>query len=221
MTVAAAGMLALGGLGIAQAQDATPTSDRSSISAVGMINPDGLQIGIVAGSEFDGMVELSITAGNIPPGEHGLHIHETGVCDPAGDEPFSSAGEHFNPAGTVHGPGQATVVVQVQEPEEGTPAPEPVVASPVTGVESHAGDLGNITVDESGRITVTATIASDILTLVPGAENLLADEDGSALLIHEMADDLMTDPSGDSGGRIACAVLFAPASGAPAASPEA
>jgi len=40
-------------------------------------------------------------------------------------------------------------------------------------------------------------------------------------VIHENADDLMTDPTGESGGRIACAVLFAPTSGTPAASPEA
>jgi len=218
IVAAAVSALALVGPGIAQAQDATPGS---SISAVGMVNADGLQIGTVIGSEFDGAVTLIITVSNLAPGEHGMHIHETGACDPAGDEPFSSAGGHFNPVGTPHGPGMATVEVQVQEPEEGAATPIADVASPVANAdgESHAGDLGNITVDESGRISVAVTTTS--VTFAAGAENSLADADGSALVIHENADDLMTDPSGDSGGRIACAVLFAPTSGTPVASLEA
>ncbi len=226
LALAAASLLAIGSFGGAYAQDATPataeSSARSSISAVGMLNAEGLQIGTVIGSEFDGAVELTLTARNLPPGEHGLHIHETGICDPAGDEPFSSAGAHFNPDGSAHGPGSATIVAQVQEPEAGEATPVAEVAAPalpVSDVESHAGDLGNITVDETSSISVLVTTAS--VTFAPGAETSLADADGSALVIHEMADDLMTDPTGESGGRIGCAVLFAPTSDVPAASPEA
>lgn len=223
LSLAIAGLLALGGAGIAVAQDATPASSPSSISAVGMVNLDGLQIGTVIGSEYDDAVTLIVTASNLAAGEHGMHIHETGTCNPEGEEPFSSAGEHFNPAGTTHGPGIATVEVQVQEPEEGaaTPTAEAVTprASPVAGAESHAGDLGNINVDETGRVSVSVTTTS--VTFAVGAENSLADADGSALVIHENADDLATDPTGESGGRIACAVLFAPVSETPAASPEA
>ena len=40
----------------------------------------------------------------------------------------------------------------------------------------------------------------------------LGDADGTALVIHEQIDDLVTDPSGNSGARIACAVLVPPAS---------
>ena len=39
----------------------------------------------------------------------------------------------------------------------------------------------------------------------------LNDADGSALVVHADSDDLVTDPSGNSGARFACAVLFAPA----------
>ena len=39
---------------------------------------------------------------------------------------------------------------------------------------------------------------------------MLADADGTALVIHAKPDDYKTDPSGDSGDRIACAVLAAP-----------
>jgi Cu-Zn family superoxide dismutase len=211
--------MAMAGGAIATAQDATPATSRSSISAVGIVNADGLQIGTVIGSESGGALTLNITVSNLPPGEHGLHIHETGDCTP----PFDSAGGHFNPEGTTHGAGEATVVVQVQEPEEGaaTPAAEAAVeASPVTGGESHAGDLGNITIDDSGRISVAVTTST--VTLAPDQAHSLADADGSALVIHAGADDLMTDPSGESGDRIACAVLFGPADGeVPTATPAA
>jgi Cu-Zn family superoxide dismutase len=213
---ACAGILALASVGFATAQDATPATSRSSISAVGVLNTDGLQIGTVIGSESGGSLSLTITVSNLEPGEHGLHIHETGVCDVEGDTPFASAGGHFNPAGTMHGPGTATIVPLVGE---GTPVPE-APASPVAeGTESHAGDLGNVTVQDNGRLSVAVT--TDSVTLATGADNSLADADGSALVIHAGADDLHTDPSGESGDRIACAVLFAPMDGvAPAATPE-
>lgn len=67
----------------------------------------------------------------------------------------------------------------------------------------HAGDLPNITASSSG-------IAREIVVLAATSFADLADADGSALVIHAAADDYMTDPSGNSGGRIACAVLAPP-----------
>ncbi|MBA2617303.1 MAG: superoxide dismutase family protein [Rubrobacter sp.] len=44
-------------------------------------------------------IDVEIT-GNVPPGTHGLHIHEKAdLSDPA----FESAGDHFNPTGAEHG----------------------------------------------------------------------------------------------------------------------
>lgn len=85
----------------------------------------------------------------------------------------------------------------------------------------HAGDLGNITVNDDGTFTFEVTVQN--VGLGEDAENALADEDGSALLIHANPDDLETDPGGESGGRIACGIIFQntlPVA-SPAATPEA
>ena len=67
---------------------------------------------------------------------------------------------------------------------------------------AHAGDMPNLTVGEDGSGTLT-------FTLLAGTFEGLLDEDGAALVVHEGRDDLRTDPSGDSGGRIACGVFEA------------
>jgi Cu-Zn family superoxide dismutase len=66
----------------------------------------------------------------------------------------------------------------------------------------HAGDLPNLEVDASGNGTLT-------MMLPGGTYEGLLDEDGSALVMHAGPDDLKTDPSGNSGGRIACGVFGA------------
>ncbi len=106
---------------------------------------------------------------------------------------FAVAGAHFNPTKAKHG---------LDNPH-GT----------------HAGDLPNIEIDEAGNATYEAL--SSFVTLGTG-ENALLAADGSALLIHAKADDQISDPTGLSGGRIACGVLTAtevPAPEAPTAPP--
>lgn len=70
----------------------------------------------------------------------------------------------------------------------------------------HAGDMPNITV--AGDI-LTIEILNPKVSLQEGEEGYLFDDDGSALLIHAGADDYMSQPSGDAGARIACAVIQA------------
>lgn len=64
----------------------------------------------------------------------------------------------------------------------------------------HEGDLPNLIIGTDGRGTLGITISG---ATIAG----LLDADGSALVVHAAADDLMTDPSGNSGGRIACGVF--------------
>ncbi|MBC3941670.1 superoxide dismutase family protein [Sphingomonas albertensis] len=66
----------------------------------------------------------------------------------------------------------------------------------------HEGDLPNLIIGTDGRGTLGITI--------PGATMAgLMDADGSAFVVHAGPDDLMTDPAGNSGGRIACGVFQA------------
>ena len=93
---------------------------------------------------------------------------------------FASAGGHHNPLGVQHG-----------------------LASPAG---PHAGDLPNLIVNGAGRGHLEAT--SHHATLSRGELSLL-DADGSAIVIHEFEDDQSTNPTGISGGRIACGVIDA------------
>ena len=69
---------------------------------------------------------------------------------------------------------------------------------------SHHGDLPNIVVGADGRGRIDTAIPD----MVDG-RNSLFDIDGSALVVHARPDDERTDPTGNSGDRIACAVLIA------------
>ncbi|MGI4730290.1 MAG: superoxide dismutase family protein [Janthinobacterium lividum] len=66
----------------------------------------------------------------------------------------------------------------------------------------HEGDLPNLIVGTDGH--------GNIGVVVPGASvAALMDADGAAMVVHAGADDLMTDPAGNSGARIACGVFAA------------
>ena len=133
-------------------------------------------IGEVSLKETESGVELSAIANSLPPGVHGIHIHEVGKCEAPS---FESAGAHFNPTQKKHG---------IENP-----------AGP------HAGDLPNITVDDEGEVQLN--FVTPEFTLKKGEKNSLFDMDGSSIIIHEKADDYKTDPSGNSGARIACGVI--------------
>jgi Cu-Zn family superoxide dismutase len=91
---------------------------------------------------------------------------------------FDSAGPHWNPTGRQHG--------------RDNPAGR------------HLGDLPNLMVGTNGRGDMEFTITS--ARLAGGAAPML-DSDGAAVVIHARADDYRTDPSGNSGARIACGVF--------------
>lgn len=91
---------------------------------------------------------------------------------------FTSAGGHFNPGGRQHG------LLNPQGP--------------------HAGDLPSIAVDAGGTGRLETT--TDRITLGAGPTSIF-DADGSALVVHRDPDDFRTDPTGNSGSRLACGVI--------------
>jgi superoxide dismutase, Cu-Zn family len=65
--------------------------------------------------------------------------------------------------------------------------------------------MDNITVEANG--TSHQTVLDPRATLAPDAPNSLFANGGTALVIHAKADDLMSDPAGNAGDRIACGVI--------------
>ncbi len=91
---------------------------------------------------------------------------------------FTTAGPHLNPGNKKHG---------LENPEG-----------------HHAGDMRNFKVDAKGKSK--ATVTDPDVTLGDGANSVYTNG-GTALVIHAKADDMKTDPSGNSGDRIACGVV--------------
>jgi Cu-Zn family superoxide dismutase len=77
-----------------------------------------------------------------------------------------------------------------------------VHGDPAAGGEHHLGDLGNVEANDSNQ----ATVSVDAAGLSLGGENSVI---GHALVVHSDADDLKTQPSGNSGDPIACGVISA------------
>ncbi|MGO9563311.1 MAG: superoxide dismutase family protein [Candidatus Korobacteraceae bacterium] len=122
-------------------------------------------------------VEVKLDLKDLPPGVHAVHFHQKAMCD-APD--FKSAGGHFNPTSKQHG---------FDNPQG-----------------HHAGDMINFTVKENG--TAKATVKDEEVVLGTGSEpNSLLSNGGSSIMVHAKADDYKTDPSGNSGDRIACGAI--------------
>ena len=67
--------------------------------------------------------------------------------------------------------------------------------------QRHAGDLGNIEIGANGKGDLD--VRTDLLTVKAGPNSVV----GKAVIFHEKADDLATQPTGNAGGRLACGVV--------------
>jgi len=150
------------------------------------------------GPGLQGQAVLKDTAGRqvglatLTEASDGLRIEVTGIGLPPGPkgihihavgkcEPpgFVSAGAHFNPAGKKHGR--------------------------LSPDGAHAGDLPNVMVTPVGAAGLDVTTKA--VTLKEGVPASLFGAGGTSLVIHALPDDEKTDPTGNSGNRIACGVI--------------
>jgi Cu-Zn family superoxide dismutase len=124
-------------------------------------------------------VLLRVSAKRLTPGWHGIHLHAKGDC---GDAQFKNAGGHIVHGGKMpHG---------------------------LLNPDGHdSGDLPNLYADADGN--AHAEFYSDFVRLkkAEGDHPALLDDDGSAVVIHEHADDFKTQPIGGAGARVGCAVI--------------
>jgi Cu-Zn family superoxide dismutase len=95
------------------------------------------------------------------------------------EPPFTTAGGHFNPDMKKHG---------LDNPDG-----------------PHAGDMKNFTVKPDG--TAKTTVMDERVNMDDDAHSVFANG-GTALVIHEKADDMKSDPAGNAGMRIACGLIM-------------
>jgi Cu-Zn family superoxide dismutase len=151
--------------------------------AVAMIGPAKAAATQPANTDVTGTVTFTVDGDHLkfvadieglaPNTMHGFHIHEKGDLS---DPELKSAGGHFNPTREKHG-------------------------GPDT-VHHHAGDLGNLSADGSGKAHLEGTVMHVSL----GGENSIL---GRSVIIHAKTDDLKSQPAGDSGARIAGGIIKA------------
>ena len=134
---------------------------------------DSQLVGAVRLEDTDEGLRIEAQIFGAPPGIHGIHIHENGSCENQGD----GAGGHFNPKGVQHG------------------------FLPTDGLDKvHAGDFGNIEINQSGEGSLFLVIPG--LTVTGGTYNV----EGRSLILHEKQDDF-GQPTGNAGGRIGCGII--------------
>jgi superoxide dismutase, Cu-Zn family len=179
-------MLAGGSFAMLLATTIASAQTDQADAAARLKNAQGKAVGQVTVKQVGAGAVIRGELQGLPPGWHAIHFHEVGKCEPD----FAAAGSHFNPGKTKHGLEQGP----------------------------HAGDMANIFVANdgtskfefiSGHVSVKdrpQTAAASGTHTGTAAPNLL-DQDGASVVVHAKADDYHTDPTGNSGDRIACGAL--------------
>jgi superoxide dismutase, Cu-Zn family len=161
--------------------DAGVLSAKATLASVGGSTVTGTITFVQVGKE----VTVTINVSGATPGQHGFHIHTNPSCadlPPAGD------------AGTDAGPTPAGAAGGHYNPNNMSHG-----SIEADGGMHHAGDFGNVTVSAAGTgtkvIKVTEWTVTDVLN--------------RSVIFHAAIDDLATQPTGNSGGRVACGIIVA------------
>lgn len=145
--------------------------------SVVMRSTSGASLGTLALQQSGGGVRITGTLTGLPGGR--AHGIHFHQVGRCDPPDFTSAGAHLNPTGALHG---------LDNP-----------------LGPHAGDLPNISTNATGQATLDLTTTR--VTLDATGPRGLFGGDGTALVLHMNADDQRSDPSGNSGDRIACGVV--------------
>ena len=144
-----------------------------------MLGGTGAVLGTATFTEAPTGVLIHLEVSGLKPGWHGVHLHEKGDCTgPA----FTTAGAHMNHAD----PKAAHGLFNPAGPD--------------------FGDLPNIYVAADGK-AMAELFSTRVSVTGAGGRASLLDADGSALMVHENADDQTTQPIGGAGARVACGVV--------------
>jgi len=147
-------------------------------STATFINLDGSTAGQATLIETDDGLFIQVAVRGLTDGPHGFHIHSVGTCDDR-QAGFMASKGHVKAEGEMHG------LVHPSGPE--------------------LGDLPNLF--SSGGVAQAQFETPRVSLTGAGGRPSLLDQDGSALVIHAGPDDQMTQPIGNSGGRVMCAVV--------------
>ena len=152
-------------------------SDVAARATAVIRNQAGEQIGTAQLTENDNGT-VTVTVNASGLAEGNHGMHIHSSAVCDGGTGFGSAGVHYNPFEKKHG---------LENPDG-----------------SHAGDMPNLPVGANG--TGSLTYVNPRVRLTAGV-NSVFDADGSAIIIHELQDDQVTDAQGNSGPRFACGVI--------------
>jgi Cu-Zn family superoxide dismutase len=141
------------------------------------VDQQGKEIGTATLSQTPAGVLISVNVKGLQPG--GEHaFHVHGKASCDPKTKFTSAGGHFEGGKKTHGF--------------------------LTAGGPHAGDMPNQFVGSDG--TLRANVLNPYVTFGSG-DNSLFGPDGTSIVIHAKVDDYRSQPAGDAGDRIACAVI--------------
>ncbi len=127
--------------------------------------------GTVAFTQKGDIVKMEVNVNHLTPGVHAIHLHQNGDCSSADG---SSAGGHWNPAGSDHGKWGAE--------------------------HFHMGDIGNLNADDKGNAKLRFSTDKWCVGCDDASKNIL----GKSVIIHAAADDFHSQPTGNAGGRVGC-----------------
>ena len=158
----------------------SPTAASAEDISTALKAPDGSLVGTVKVVDAPTGVIVDVDIVKLKPGWHAMHFHDMGDCS---DPKFAKAGAHMNhvdPGKKAHG-----------------------FMTPGGG---DFGDLPNVYVAADGTGKAEA-FTNRVSVKGEGGRPALLDADGSALVVHENPDDFTTQPIGNAGARVACAVI--------------